>query len=83
MAEMVMMTVSGWDEAPSLEQAAETLHVAPSALDTAFGIVLVDPGRGIFTVRVDRAALDAAGAPDGGVEGPFSDPRIAPFGPPE
>lgn len=75
-----MMTLGGWEQAPSLQQAAEQLHVAPEALDSAFGVVLVDPVRLIFTVRVDRSALSDSGKD---VNGPYADPGIAPFGPPE
>jgi hypothetical protein len=83
MGEMVMMTLGGWEQAPSLQQAAEQLHVAPEALDPTFGVVLVDPARHIFTVRVDRSALADAGTSEKDVNGPFADPGISTFGPPE
>lgn len=82
MGEMVMMTISGWDEPPSIERVAEDLSVPACAFDAAFGVILVDPKRAIYAVRIDSEKVPEA-APEGfTVSGPFSDPKIAPFGPP-
>lgn len=83
MREMVMMTVTGAEDAPSLEQSAAKLGVPSSALDPEFGVVLIDFKRHIYTVRVDAAYLPETPASTEGVAGPFSDPKIAPFGLPE
>lgn len=83
MGEKVMMTLEGCSGAPSLAEAAERLHVSVEALDESFGVILVDPARGVFTVRVERSALEARGPAEEGVKGPYSDPRIGPFGRPE
>lgn len=83
MGEMVMMTVQGWQCPPSIEQVAKQLLVAPSAIDWHFGVILVDPERKIYTVRVDKSQIPEGEPQAKGVSGPFSDPKIAPFGPPE
>ena len=73
---------------PSLSSAAALLGLDPAELDSEFGVIPTDPDAGLYTVRVStaaaaraRAALDRRGV--GGAEGIFSDPRIAPFGPPK
>ena len=82
MQDMVLMTVSGMETSPSLEQSAELLGVPASALDTEFGVVLVDPQRRIYTVRVDATHIESRGTSTED-SGPYSDPKIAPFGLPE
>ena len=74
------MTVELDPETASVAQAAERLGVEPDRIDADFGVVSIDPDQNLYTVLVDeQAAGDAAGRP--GVEGPFSNPRIEPFGP--
>jgi hypothetical protein len=77
-----MMTVELDPGAATVAQAAERLGVSPDEIDAEFGVVSIDPDQNLYTVLVDeRAASAAAGRP--GVEGPFSNPRIEPFGPPK
>ncbi len=80
----VLMTVEGPCTAPpSIEQVSEQLHIPKSAIDMDFGVVLIDPDRKLYAVRVRKNAIDKKKLKEGGESGPFSDPRIAPFGPPE
>jgi len=67
---------------PSLNDAANLLHLPLRALDANFGVVLIDPSRHLYTVRslADDSKVSTAGTP--GVAGPFSDPQIEGFGPP-
>ena len=84
MGEMVLMSLSGWQSPPTIEQVAQQLQVETSAIDREFGVIEVDIERKIFAIRVDSAALErGAEREKEGVSGPFSDPRIAPFGNPE
>jgi hypothetical protein len=77
----VMMTVELDPGAATVAAAAERLGIAPEQIDDDFGVVSIDPDQNLYTVLVDeRAAAGAGGRP--GVEGPFSNPRIEPFGPP-
>jgi hypothetical protein len=77
----VMMTVELDPEAATVEKAAERLGIPQEQIDPEFGVVSIDPEQHLYTVLVDEQAAEAAsGRP--GVEGPFSNPRIEPFGPP-
>jgi hypothetical protein len=77
-----MLTVELGPEPPPLEEVARRLGVRPDQLDRAFGTPLIDPSRHRYAVLVDADAADAAAA-SAGVEGPYSNPRIEPFGPPQ
>ena len=77
----VLMTVTGNDGPPSLAEAAAQLGMAVGDLDPGFGVVPVDPDRKLYTVeaRADRVLAQGTEA----YRGPYSNPQIAPFGPPE
>ncbi|WP_108883349.1 hypothetical protein [Anderseniella sp. Alg231-50] len=83
MGEMVMMNVQCPGDKPSIEVVAKKLNVTVSAIDTKFGIILVDVKRHIYTVRVDKEQLPKDQQQSEGVSGPYSDPKIAPFGTPD
>jgi hypothetical protein len=83
---MALMTVTGANGPPSLEAAAAELGVTVDDIDQSFGIVAVDPQRGLYCVQVpaDRVPTDTGSGETGSGEtyrGPFSNPKIAPFGP--
>ncbi len=69
--------------APTVEEIAQLLGVPIAAFDADFGVVEIDPDTHLYTVLVDQQAV-AAIAPQHAerVEGPYSNPGIAPFGPP-
>ncbi|WP_156312042.1 hypothetical protein [Methylobacterium platani] len=73
----VLMTVHAARRPPSLQQAARSLGVRQSDMDRTFGVVPIDPDRGLFAVKVRSASVAGRG---GGGENRFSNPRIAPFG---
>ncbi len=83
MGEMVMMNVQCLDAQPTIEVIAKKLNVTVSAIDTKFGVILVDVEHHIYTVRVDKTQLPEGSEQPMGVSGPYSDPKIAPFGTPE
>jgi hypothetical protein len=75
-----MMTLRLAPERVSLAAAAGELGVAERELDPDFGVVELDPDRHRYAVMVDeRAAARVQRRP--GVEGPFANPPIEPFGP--
>jgi hypothetical protein len=70
------------DAEPTIDHAAAALGVPTDAVDPEFGVVLIDPKAGSYAVMVDeRHAGDATARAD--VEGPFANPRIETFGPPD
>ncbi len=79
--EMVLMTVQGHEGAPSLAAAAEQLGVQAGDLDPSYGVVMVDPSRGLYSVLVRADRLPESSGESGEFRGPYSNPRIVPFGP--
>lgn len=81
--DMVLMTIACPEGAPGLERAAELLGVAAAEMDRGFGVVVLDPQKGLYAVQVHEAAIKERPASDAGgqAKGPFSNPRIEPFGP--
>ncbi|WP_310741880.1 hypothetical protein [Microbispora sp. H13382] len=69
----------------TLEAAMRRLDLAEDEVDTAYGLVPVDPDRDLYVLRVTEDAgrrvgdSGGAGVADGG---PYSDPPIEPYGPP-
>lgn len=81
---MALMTIACPEAKPGLARAAEILGVSTDAIDAAFGIVPIDPDRGLYAVQVRASALpatDPSGQQDTPYRGPFSNPRIEGFGP--
>ncbi|HEY7299519.1 MAG TPA: hypothetical protein VH684_16555 [Xanthobacteraceae bacterium] len=77
-----LMTVTIPQGAPSIAAAAKQLGVKPEDIDAAYGVVPVDPGRGLYAVQVraDRLPRQPQSGREG-YQGPWSNPRIEPFGP--
>jgi hypothetical protein len=76
--DLMTLTVPGG--APTLADAAKRLHVDLSDMDATFGVVPVDPDRGLYAVQVRTGrAPKQTGSTD--YQGPWSNPTIAPFGP--
>jgi hypothetical protein len=78
---MDMYTIEAPQGPPTVAEAAQMLHVQESDIDPAFGVVLIDPKRGLYTVRVREQSGATPDASDPKVEGPFADPGIGHFGP--
>ena len=76
----VMYTVALSGVSPKLSDAAHLLNVPEACLDKQFGIVLIDPKKRLYAVRI--VGLDRP-PPSGNpaVQGPFSNPRIGHYGP--
>ena len=79
--DMALMTVTGVNGPPSLEAAASELGVTVDDIDKSFGIVVVDPQRGLYCVQVQADRLPTASGSSKPYRGPFSNPKIAPLGP--
>ena len=75
---------------PTIDQICEKYCFSPDELDGDYGVVEIDPQDHLYSILVDDTAIarvehewDAAGKRDKGLKGPFSNPMIEPFGPPE
>jgi hypothetical protein len=58
------------------------LKLRADDVDDEFGVISIDPKRDLYAVLVEDRAADKA-AKQSGVQGPFSNPKIEPFGPPK
>ena len=79
--EMVLVSVEGLVPAPTLEAAASRLGVKVDDIDAAYGLIPVDPKRGVYCVQVIADRLPAGFEQRKPYQGPYADPKIAPFGP--
>jgi hypothetical protein len=78
----VMVTVKLDPQRASLADARELLGVDPDAFDQDFGVISVSPDEDLYAVLVEHDAV-ADMKPDERVSGPYSNPPIEPFGPPQ
>lgn len=79
----VMMTLR-CEVQPTLDQVRERYRLDLDEIDESFGVVEIDPDERLYTIRVEEAAAKKfSDTDDWKVEGPYSDPGIEPFGPPE
>jgi hypothetical protein len=77
-----LMTVTVPHGKPTVAEAAKQLGVATEDVDAAFGVVPVDPDRGIYAVQVRADRLPKQPErPSSDYRGPWSNPPIAPLGP--
>ncbi|MEU0566788.1 hypothetical protein ABZ297_15550 [Nonomuraea sp. NPDC005983] len=59
----------------TLADAVERLGLEEQDVDTAYGLVAIDPDEGLYALRVTGESAGRAGQP-------YADPKIEPFGPP-
>jgi hypothetical protein len=80
----VMVNIRATGPAPTLADLRCKYDLSEDEVDETFGVVEVDPSEHVYTVLVEEsAAAKITGNEEWAVEGPFSNPRIEPFGPPE
>jgi hypothetical protein len=77
----VMYTIEVLGAKPTMAQAARTLQVQESDLDSNFGVVLIDLKRGLYTVRIREQSGANPDTTNPRLKGPFADPGIGHFGP--
>lgn len=79
----VMVTIRAPEGPPTLAALRARYGLTDDDVDTKFGVVAVDPTEHVYTILVEPSAA-ARITPGAGweIEGPFSNPKIAPFGPP-
>lgn len=79
---MALMTVFGTNGPPARSVAAGQLGVAPADIDPDYGMVLIDPDKKMYAVKVRADRLPHGVEQEKPYRGPFSDPKIEPFGGP-
>ena len=80
----VMMTVHWSEGIPTLDDIQRHFSLTDDEIDRSFGLVEIDPNEHIFTFLVEENSTSKVKSGSNfHVEGPFSNPRIEPFGPPE
>ena len=78
----VMVNIETDGPCPTLDELQRRYQLSDGEIDKDFGVVEVD--NHVYTILVDqRAAQRITPTEDWKCAGPFANPRIAPFGPPE
>lgn len=76
---MVLYTVEGFESPPTVEQVAKRLGVLSLDIDPSFGIVLIDPQRGMYGVQIPENRVWPRANDSEEKSGPWSSPPIAGF----
>lgn len=79
----VMVNLTGLSAPPTLAEVQTRYGLSASDLDPEFGVIEVDPEEHVYTVLVDESVAARITGADPAASGPFSNPPIAPFGPPQ
>ena len=75
----VMLTVKMAPERATVAHVREELGLGPEEIDADFGVVEIDPRDDLYAVLVGEGVAAKVQGVDY-VEGPFSNPKIEPFG---
>ena len=76
-----MLTLTRDPSRASLEAVTEDLGLGAEDIDGDFGVVEIDPDEHRYAILVEESAAERVSGREG-VEGPFANPAIEPFGPP-
>lgn len=79
----VMVNLSGLERAPTLAEVQSRYGLSSDDLDAEFGVIEVDPQEHVYTVLVDERAAAKITGGSATASGPFANPPIQPFGPPQ
>lgn len=81
----IMVTFQVKGAAPTVDGLQERFSLTDEEIDRSFGVVEVDSEDRIFTILVEESAVEKvqADGPITKVAGPYSNPPIEPFSPPE
>lgn len=80
----IMMTIQSKVGQPSLAEVKDRYGLTDKEIDPQFGVVEIDPTDGSYTILIEESAANKiTESEEWKVQGPYSNPKIAPFGPPE
>jgi hypothetical protein len=80
----VMVTIRARTGPPTVEAVIERYRLGPDDIDSDYGLVEIDPADHLYVILVEPdAAARIQPTEQWETAGPYSNPRIAPFGPPE
>jgi len=79
----VMFNITSPKGAPTIESVCTDHGLNREEIDTDFGVIAVSPGEHVYTVLIDESAAARLEPGRKALSGPFSNPRIEPFGPPQ
>ncbi len=82
-APKVLVTLHGRNIEPTVEELMSEFGLTADELDTEYGVQMIDPAAGDYVVLVDQVAAQRIASEYAEVSGPYSDPKIETFGPPE
>lgn len=84
MAKLLMTIDLSEEQKPSVELIANEMKVSPSSIDEKYGIIQIDPENRTFAFLIDEDAIKKINPKDKEkIHGPYSNPKIEPFGPDE
>lgn len=78
----LLFTVRREPSRASLDAVKDDLGLTDEEIDRGFGVVEIEPEGNRYAILVEESA-SARIEKDPGVEGPFANPPIEPFGPPQ
>ena len=78
----LLLTVTRGPSQASLDAVKRDLGLSDEDIDDDFGVVNIDPKGHRYAILVEERAAARVGR-EPGVEGPFANPPIEPFGPPD
>jgi hypothetical protein len=78
----LLLTVTRDPSQASLGAVKRDLGLGDDEIDHDFGVVSIDPKGNRYAILVEDRAAERVGGKQG-VDGPFANPPIEPFGPPE
>jgi hypothetical protein len=83
MTKKVMMTIRSVTP-PSLADLRQKLGLDAHDIDAEFGVIEVDPDEHLYTFLVDASKVPQATGQDAvELRGPYANPKIGTFGPPQ
>jgi hypothetical protein len=83
----LLFNITWANHKPSVEEVIQKFGLSPGEIDLEFGVMVIDPQDDLYCILVEESMLERLGGQPGekpaDLEGPFANPPIEPFGPPD